>query len=58
MPTSARRAISSRDADESSSVNASGSAVLLAGALAVILVAVWRPSTVRDVAVSNADAPR
>jgi predicted MFS family arabinose efflux permease len=35
-----------------------GSAVLLAGALAVIVVAVWRPSTVRDVAVSNADATR
>jgi predicted MFS family arabinose efflux permease len=34
-----------------------GSAVLMAGALAVIVVAVWRPSTVRDV-VAGADAVR
>ena len=34
-----------------------GSAVLMAGALAVIVVAVWRPSAVRDV-VAGADAVR
>ncbi len=34
-----------------------GSAVLMAGALAVIVVAVWRPSAVRD-AIAGADAVR
>jgi hypothetical protein len=35
-----------------------GSAVLLAAALAVILAAVWRPSTISEVAVGRADAAR